>query len=221
MTNSCRSSPTAIHRLGNTYINTHFTFIDDYSDSDKTMSGNKKGAKKAAVVSDDDDRKKGIRQSTMAKRKNNDVLSLVLSAVPDLTGAAGGKKAALSPSSISTTTPVPPEGPSTPSKLNTGAISKGTQEPTLPAFLTPKGSGLLDDSIDYANSPSQQQEHLLLQSQIVPHGGVGINDPELQATFNDPVHLTIPPGSYQEMEARRMRDRQSFPPTLTVLSKRS
>jgi hypothetical protein len=196
VTSSCRSSPTAIHRLGNTYINTHFTFIDDYSDSDDTMSSNKKGAKKAAVVSDDEDRKKGLRQSTIAKGKNTDVLSLVLAAIPDFTGAGGGKKV-----TIPTPTTATPEGLSTPS-------SKGTQEPTLPAaFHTPKGSGLQDDSIDYANSPSQQQEHLLLQSQIVAHRGAG-NDPELQATFNDPVHLTIPPDTYEEM-LRQENERQA------------
>jgi hypothetical protein len=50
------------------------------------MSQNKKNAKKATAVSDDDDRKKRLRQSTIAKSKNNDVLSLVLSAVPDLPG---------------------------------------------------------------------------------------------------------------------------------------
>jgi hypothetical protein len=178
VSSSCRSSPTAIHRLGSTYINTHFSFIEEYSsDSDEKMSGNTKGAKKPVVVSDDD-RKKGLRQSTMAKSKNNDALSLVLSAVPDLTG---GKK-------------------DTPSKLNTGAIPKGTQESILSAPQTPKGSGLQDDSIDYANSPSQQKEHLLLQSQIVANTGEGINDPELQATFDDPVYLSIPPSSYEEME---------------------
>jgi hypothetical protein len=144
------------------------------------MSGNPKGAKKAAVVSDDD-RKKGLRQSTMAKSKNNDALSLVLSAVPDFTGATGGKK-------------------DSSSNPNTGAIPKGIQESAFSAPQTPKGSGLQDDSIDYANSPSQQKEHLLLQSQIVAHTGEGINDPELQATFDDPVYLTIPPSSYEEME---------------------
>jgi hypothetical protein len=29
----------------------------------------------------------------------------------------------------------------------------------------------------------------------VAHRGVGVDDPDLQATFDDPVHLTIPPGS--------------------------
>jgi hypothetical protein len=59
VSSSCRSSPTAIHRLRNTYINTHFSFIEDYSsDSDDIMSQNKKSLKKSTVVSDDDDRKK-------------------------------------------------------------------------------------------------------------------------------------------------------------------
>jgi hypothetical protein len=35
---------------------------------------------------------------------------------------------------------------------------------------------------------------------IVEHRGVGMDDPDLQATFDDPVHLTIPPGSLEEME---------------------
>jgi hypothetical protein len=34
----------------------------------------------------------------------------------------------------------------------------------------------------------------------VAHRGVGVDDPDLQATFDDPVHLTIPPGSWEEME---------------------
>jgi hypothetical protein len=60
--------------------------------------------------------------------------------------------------------------------------------------------GLQDDSIDFANSPSQQKEHLLLQFQISAHQGVGVSDPDLQATFNDPVHLTIVPSTYEELE---------------------
>jgi hypothetical protein len=35
---------------------------------------------------------------------------------------------------------------------------------------------------------------------IVAHRGVGVDDPDLQATFDDPVHLTVPPGSWEEME---------------------
>ena len=198
VSSSCRSSPTAIHRLGNTYINTHFSFIEEYSDSDDTMSGNKKGTKKAAAVSDDDDRRKGLRQSTMAKGKNNDILSLVLSAVPDLTGAAGGKKTATPPIPINTATSSAANVDTTTTSIDN---SLTPQESTpLPLAQTPKGSGLQDDSIDFTNSPSKQQEHLLLQSQIVPHQGVGVDDPDLQATFSDPVHLTYVPSTWEEME---------------------
>jgi len=199
VSSSCRSSPTAIHRLGNTYINTHFSFIEEYSsDSDEKMSQNKKSTKKATAASDDDDRKKGLRQSTIAKSKNNDVLSLVLSAVPDLTGVTGGKKAASVPITIST------EG-ATGASMDpppTAAANQHTPQDrtTTPTALTPKGLGLQDDSIDFANSPSQQKEHLLLQSQIIAHQGVGVSDPDLQATFKDPVHLTVVPSTYEELE---------------------
>jgi len=105
----------------------------------------------------------------------------------------------------------------------TGAIKKTTLEkasnqstgdgplaPPLPAGIptneegsfslpeadsTPKGAGLQDDSIDLGTSPSQQPEHLLLQSQMVPHQAVGNTDPDLQATFDDPEHLSKVPGS--------------------------
>jgi hypothetical protein len=43
---------------------------------------------------------------------------------------------------------------------------------------------------------------------IFAHRGVGLDDPDLQATFNDPVHLTIPPGSWEEME-RLENERQA------------
>ena len=43
---------------------------------------------------------------------------------------------------------------------------------------------------------------------IVAHRGVGVDDPDLQATFDDPVHLTIPPGSWEEME-RLENERQA------------
>jgi len=42
----------------------------------------------------------------------------------------------------------------------------------------------------------------------VAHRGVGVDDPDLQATFDDPVHLTIPPGSWEEME-RLENERQA------------
>jgi uncharacterized coiled-coil protein SlyX len=112
----------------------------------------------------------------------------------------------------------------------TGAIKKTTLEkasnqstgdgplaPPLPAGIptneegsfslpeadsTPKGAGLQDDSIDLGTSPSQQPEHLLLQSQMVPHQAVGNTDPDLQATFDDPEHLSKVPGSWEELEQR-------------------
>jgi hypothetical protein len=199
VSSSCRSSPTAIHRLGNTYINTHFSFIEEYSsDSDEKMSQSKKSAKKATAASDDDDRKKGLRQSTIAKSKNNDVLSLVLSAVPDLPGVTGGKKAASVPITISTEVATAASMDPLP---NSAANQHTPQDrTTTPTALTPKGLGLQDDSIDFANSPSQQKEHLLLQSQIIAHQGVGVSDPDLQATFNDPIHLTVVPSTYEELE---------------------
>jgi hypothetical protein len=148
VSSSCRSSPTAIHRLGNTYINTHFSFIEEYSDSDDTMSGNKKGTKKAAAVSDDDDRRKGLRQSTMAKGKNNDILSLVLSAVPDLTGAAGGKKTATPPIPINTatssaanvdTTPTSIDNSLTPQESTPLPLATGAPSSAIPDCPTSRG----------------------------------------------------------------------------------
>jgi hypothetical protein len=35
---------------------------------------------------------------------------------------------------------------------------------------------------------------------IVVHRGVGVNDPDLEATFTDPVHLTLVPSTYEELE---------------------
>jgi hypothetical protein len=73
----------------------------------------------------------------------------------------------------------------------------------LPAAdSTPKGAGLQDDSIDFGTSPSQQPEHLLLQSQIIPHQAVGNTDPDFQATFDDPEHLCKVPASWEELEQR-------------------
>jgi hypothetical protein len=43
---------------------------------------------------------------------------------------------------------------------------------------------------------------------IVEHRGVKVDDPDLRATFDDPVHLTIPPGSLEEME-RLENERQA------------
>jgi hypothetical protein len=34
----------------------------------------------------------------------------------------------------------------------------------------------------------------------VAHQGVGVDDPDLEATFNDPVHLTLLPSTYEEFE---------------------
>jgi len=163
------------------------------------MSQNKKNAKKATAVSDDDDRKKGLRQSTIAKSKNNDVLSLVFSAVPDLPGVTGGKKAASAPIPIST------EAASMNPTLTSVARQHTPQDRTLPpTALTPKGLSLQDDSIDVANSPSQQKEHLLLQFQIIAHQGEGVSDTDLEATFNDPVHFTIVPSTYVYEELERL-----------------
>jgi hypothetical protein len=37
---------------------------------------------------------------------------------------------------------------------------------------------------------------------MVPHQAVGNTDPDLQATFDDPEHLTKVPGSWEELEQR-------------------
>ena len=190
VTRSCRSSPTAPQRFSSTYIDTvtlptRFPFPPS-SDTDSEMVG-KKGAKTSPKPDNrsDDERKKVLRQSTLAKSKGNSTMGLVLSALPGVpgvpTGGSGGKKIHLS--HVST----PAED------LSSFQLS--------PAELTPTGE-MQDDSIDYANSPSSQQEHLLLQSQIAV--GVGIEDPDLQATFDDPLHLAIPPGTFEEMEKNEL-----------------
>jgi hypothetical protein len=49
---------------------------------------------------------------------------------------------------------------------------------------------------------------MTLQPHVVAHRGEGITDPELQATFDDPVHLTIPPDSWEEKQ-RQEEERKS------------
>jgi len=49
---------------------------------------------------------------------------------------------------------------------------------------------------------------MTLQPPPVAHRGEGITDPDLQATFDDPVHLTIPPDSWEEMQ-RQEEERKS------------
>jgi hypothetical protein len=41
---------------------------------------------------------------------------------------------------------------------------------------------------------------------MVPHQAVGNTDPDLQATFDDPEHLTKVPGSWEELEQREADD---------------
>jgi hypothetical protein len=114
--------------------------------------GIKKGAKKAVAVSDDDDRKRGLRLSTMVKGKNNDALSLVLSDIPDLTGATGGKKPATPPIPINTAAAYVTTVDSTPTSTNNSHTPQGSTP--LPMTQTSKGRRLQDDSIDFTNSPS-------------------------------------------------------------------
>jgi chromosome segregation ATPase len=49
---------------------------------------------------------------------------------------------------------------------------------------------------------------MTLQPPVVAHRGEGITDPDLQATFDDPVHLTIPRESWEEMQ-RQEEERKS------------
>jgi hypothetical protein len=39
-----------------------------------------------------------------------------------------------------------------------------------------------------------------VKKMIVAHRGVGVDDPDLQATFKDPIHLTVVPSTYEELE---------------------
>ena len=45
---------------------------------------------------------------------------------------------------------------------------------------------------------------------MVPHQAVGNTDPDLQATFDDPEHLTKVPGSWEELEQREAEDSLHF-----------
>ena len=80
-------------------------------------------------------------------------------------------------------------------------------EPVSADNSPPSTGGLHDDSISLQNSPSNSQEHQLLQPHIAPHLGVGVTDPDLQPTYDDPIHLTFPPPSWEEME-RNEADRR-------------
>jgi len=46
---------------------------------------------------------------------------------------------------------------------------------------------------------------------IVVHRGVGVNDPDLEATFTDPVHLTLSPAHMRNWSAWITRDMQEYP----------
>jgi len=202
-TRSCRSSPTAPHRYANTYIDTitlatNPLLLSD-TDTDSEMAG-KKSNNKGSPMSDnrsDDDRRKGLRQGTLTKTKTS-TLSLLVGAMPVPIGGTGAnKKATLETASNQPTG----DGPLVPPPLAGTPINEGSF--LLPtADSTPKGAGLQDDSIDFGTFPSQQPEHLLLQSQMVPHQAVGNTDPDLQATFDDPEHLSKVPSSWEELEQR-------------------
>jgi uncharacterized coiled-coil protein SlyX len=203
-TRSCRSSPTAPHRYANTYIDTITLAINPLpfsdTDTDSEMAG-KKCSNKGSPMSDDrsdDDRRKGLRQGTLTKTKTS-TLSLLVGAMPVPIGGTGAiKKTTLEKASNQSTG----DGPLAPPLL-AGIPTNEEGSFSLPeADSTPKGAGLQDDSIDLGTSPSQQPEHLLLQSQMVPHQAVGNTDPDLQATFDDPEHLSKVPGSWEELEQR-------------------
>ncbi len=45
---------------------------------------------------------------------------------------------------------------------------------------------------------------------IVVHRGVGVNDPDLEATFTDPVHLTLSPAHMRNWSARISNGKSSI-----------
>jgi hypothetical protein len=70
---------------------------------------------------------------------------------------------------------------------------------------------LQDDFNKYEQSPPQPGNLYLVSKLNVKStggggGGVGIMDDELQATFDDPLHLVIPSPTWEEME-RLEKDR--------------
>jgi len=204
VTRSCRSSPTAPHRYANTYIDTITLSINPLpfsdTDTDSEMTG-KKGSNKGSPMTDnrsDDDRRKGLRQGTLTKTKTS-TLSLLVGAMPVPIGGTGAtKKASLEKASNQPSG----DGPPVPPLLAGTPTNEEGSFPLPAADSTPKGAGLQDDSIDFGTSPSQQPEHLLLQSQMVPHQAVGNTDPDFQATFDDPEHLSKVPGTWEELEQR-------------------
>jgi hypothetical protein len=203
-TRSCRSSPTAPLRYASTYIDTITLAISPLllsdTNTDSEMVG-KKGTNKGSPISDnrsDDDRRKGLRQGTLTKTKTS-TLSLLFGAMPVPTGGTGTNKKTILEAASNKPTGDAPLAP--PRLAGTPTNEEGSL--TLPtAYNTPTGVGLQDDSIDFETSPSQQPEHLLLQSQMVPHQAVGNTDPDLQVTFDDPEHLTKVPSSWEELEQR-------------------
>jgi uncharacterized coiled-coil protein SlyX len=170
------------------------------TDTDSEMVG-KKGTSKGSPISDnrsDDDRRKGLRQGTLTKTKTS-TLSLLVGAMPVPIGATGETKKTSSESASNQPTG---DAPLAPSSLACTPTNEEGSFPPPTADNTPIGAGLQNDSIDFETSPSQQPEHLLLQSQKVPHQAVGNTNPDLQATFDDPEHLTKVPSSWEELEQR-------------------
>jgi hypothetical protein len=78
----------------------------------------------------------------------------------------------------------------------------GKTTATPPASITPAAAD--GDIPPHPPSP----DSMTLQPPVVAHRGEGITDTELQATFDDPVHLTIPPDSWEEMQ-RQEEERRS------------
>jgi hypothetical protein len=78
----------------------------------------------------------------------------------------------------------------------------GKTTATPPASITPAAAN------GDISPPPPSPDSLTLQPPVVAHRGEGITDPYLQATFNDSVHLTISPDSWEEMQ-RQEEERKS------------
>ncbi len=141
-TRSCRSSPTALHRYANTYIDKITLSISPFplsdTDTDSEMVG-KKGTNKGSPISDnrsDNDRRKGLRQGTLTKTKTS-TLSLLVGAMPVPIGATGEtKKTSLELASNQPTGDAPLAPSSMPALPPTRrAPSPFPQQTTLPLVL--------------------------------------------------------------------------------------
>ena len=84
----------------------------------------------------------------------------------------------------------------------------GGKTAAAPAAITPAAAA--GDTPLHLPSP----DSLDLQPPPVTHRGEGITDPDLQPTFDDPVHLTFPPDSWEEMQRQEeeRKSKRSTPP---------